>query len=253
MRKRFIHSMMVVAAALAIPSVLLAQSAAPPRAASSTPDLSGVWAQLGSAGSGTRLLGTVGNRRFRAEDPPLQPWALELFQRNRRSVERANEAGLDEFDPSTWCFPQGPTKIYTIPRPIQIVQTPSLILLLSEADHTVRRIYLDGRGHPDGYPLVWQGHSAGKWGGDPRVVDTTHARPETWLETIGTPHSDALHIVERFRRVSQDTLEIDFLFDDPKAFTEPWGGKKIYRWKPEWEILDHAICEDFLEMGKGKQ
>ena len=57
------------------------------------------------------------------------------------------------------------------------------------------------------------------------VVDTVALRPETWLDPLGTPHSDALHMVERFRRPSRDTLEVEFHFDDPKTFTKPWGGK----------------------------
>ena len=245
------HQYLMIFAALVLPLGMPAQTARPtettpakpiPRTADGKPDFSGIWNRKGGGG--------LPGRRFRMEDAPLQPKALELFKYVREGVNNPAEQGLDERDPSTFCYPVGPTRIYTLPRPIQFVQVPGLILLLSEWDHTLRRIYMDGRGHPDGYPWVWQGHSIGKWDGDTLVVDTTSIRPETWVDGIGTPHSDALHIVERFTRVNYDTLEIDVTFDDPKAYTEPWGGKKVFELKPAWEILDHANCEDYLEIGK---
>ena len=114
----------------------------------------------------------------------------------------------------------------------------------------VRRIYMDGREHPEGWPFGWMGHSIGNWDGDTLVVDTVGLNDRTWMDRGGTPHSDALHVVERFRRVAHDTLEIDFLFDDPKAFTKPWGAKKVYRLRPDWEVLEDIACEEYLDIGK---
>jgi hypothetical protein len=65
------------------------------------------------------------------------------------------------------------------------------------------------------------------------------------LDTLGTPHSDALRVVERFGRVRPDRLEIGFLFEDPKAFTKPWTGKKGFDLRKDWEIIEHeGYCGD---------
>jgi hypothetical protein len=214
-----------------------------------TGDLTGVWVEYGTPGSGTKAIAGFGNKRFSAEDPPLQPEAREIFKKHRAGIKNPNAAGHDEMNPRVACYPTGPTGPFVLPRPFLIVQTPDILILNTEWDHSVRRIYTDGRGHPPGYPLGWMGHSTGKWEGDTLVVDTIAVRPETWLDDIGTPHSDKLHMIERYRRPSKDNLEIEFLFDDSKTFTKPWGGKKIFLLKPDWEVLDHANCEEYLEMG----
>ena len=64
------------------------------------------------------------------------------------------------------------------------------------------------------------------------------------MDDAATPHSDALHVVERLRRVAQDTLEVDFLFEDPKAFTRPWRGKKVLELAPDWKYIPAFLCED---------
>jgi hypothetical protein len=96
------------------------------------------------------------------------------------------------------------------------------------------------------------GDSIGKWEGDTLVVDATGFNDKTWLDNEGHPHSEDLHLVERIRRVSHDTMTIDTTIEDPKAYTKPWGGHAIYELKPDW-TLGEMICEDnvtFDEMQK---
>ncbi|MCH8268702.1 MAG: hypothetical protein O7A06_01805 [Acidobacteria bacterium] len=224
------------AAVLSLSSVIQAQTAPQSRAA--TPDLSGIWSGIRGDPNG----------RFAQEEPPLQPWAMEIYKRNRAGV--INDTGLDHLDPVTFCFPVGPTRAM-MQRQFQIVQLPKEVLILFEWDTLVRRIHMDGREHPENWPFGWMGHSTGRWDGDTLVVDTVGLNDRTWLDRAGTPHSDQLHVVERFRRVNPDTLEIEFLFDDPKAFTKPWGAKKVYR--PGPEILEHIICEEHLQTGKYRE
>jgi len=119
-------------------------------------------------------------------------------------------------------------RIFTAIRPFEIYQHPKVVLLLFESDHWVRRIHTDGRGHPDGYPVSWMGHSIGKWDGDTLVVDTVNIDSRTWLDGLGHPKSDALRVEERIRRPNQSTLEIDFLFDDPKTYTRPGLERKPF-------------------------
>jgi hypothetical protein len=253
MRNRFTASTLGMVATCALSAAAMAQApkstgAVGQQKAMPTADLSGVWVEYGVPGSGTKAITGFGNKRFRVEDPPLQPWAQEIFNKNRQGLKNPNEAGHDELNPRVSCYPSGPTAAFVLPRPFLIVQTPEIVILNTEWDHSVRRIYTDGRDHPAGYPLGWMGHSIGKWDGDALVVDTIDIRPETWLDDIGTPHSDQLHIVERYRRPNRETLEIEFLFDDPKTFTKPWGGKKIFLLRSDWEVMDHVNCEEYLHM-----
>ena len=126
-----------------------------------------------------------------------------------------------------------------------------MVLVLFESDHWVRRSHTDGRGHPDGYPVTWMGHSISKWDGDALVVDTAGMDDRSWLDSLGHPMSDALRVEERFRRVNRDTLEIDFRFDDPKTYTRPWTGKKVYQlMPPHYEVLEDVVCSEYLEIGK---
>ena len=255
MRSAFLGSILVILVilAFAFPAALLAQTAKQPGTAKSIPDLSGIWNR--SAGhtaegifdddaSGVPFLG------FTKQEPSLQPAAMEIYKANRKDVADRRLKGRDDSDPSNSCFPPGPTRIFTIPRPFEIRQTAQSVYILSELDHWVRRIYTDGRTHPDGYPVTWMGHSIGKYDGNTLVVDTTDINDKTWIDTLGHPHSDALHLVERYRRVNHDTLEIEFTFDDPKTYARPWTGKKIYQLQPPgYEMKEDIICEQYRKLG----
>ena len=181
----------------------------------------------------------------------MTPWADAKYKSHRKDIEKLSELEAQAFDPWWNCFPPGPTRAFTIPRPFEIRQLPGVVFLFFEWDHWPRRIYTDGRAHPDGYPITWMGHSIGHWDGDTLVADTIGINDQTWLDRRGLPHSEALHIVERFRRVNPKTLEIEFTLDDPKAFAKPWRGKKVFDlMQPGWEVLEHIACEELLEMGK---
>ena len=182
----------------------------------------------------------------------MTPWAAEIFQANRKGVIRGPwDRGNDDIDPTHSCFPYGPTRMFTTPRPWEIRQLPDVVLIFYEGDHWVRRVYMDGRVHPDGYPLTWMGHSIGKYDGDTLVVDTIGLNDTTWIDGLGHPHSEALRLVERFRRLNHDTLEYELTVDDPKAYTKPWTAKKVFQLMPRgFDIMEQVICEEHLEMGK---
>ena len=143
-----------------------------------------------------------------------------------------------------YCLPSGTPRAYTAPLPFEIVQVPGRFYMIFQTTPLVRYIYADGRDHPEGFPATFMGNSIGKWDGDTLVVDTVAIDATSWLDTAGTPHSDALRVVERIRRSDPATLEIDFLFEDTKAFTRPWRGKKLFRLDPSWEMIPGVICED---------
>ena len=225
---------------------MFAQTVAQSGAAKTAPDLSGIWMQGGG------ISGEGAIHRFTMDEPPLQPWALEKYKANRAGVTDPDEAGLEQNDPNTHCFPPGAARSMLMPYAFEIVQRPDQVYILFESGSGIRHIYTDGRAHPDDPSPTWMGHSIGKWEKDTLVVDTVALREETWVDRIGTPHSDALHMVERFRRVNKDTLEVEFLFEDSKAFTKPWGGQRIYH-PQETEMTEYYVCEENLEMGKSRE
>ena len=112
-----------------------------------------------------------------------------------------------------------------------------------EFNHFVRQIYTDGRKHFTDLGPTWMGDSIGAWQGDTLVVDTIGFNDKTWIDRMGHPHSEDLHVVERIRRVSQDTLQIDLTINDPKAYTKPWGGRLNFQLRPGWNITE-LVCED---------
>jgi hypothetical protein len=132
--------------------------------------------------------------------------------------------------------------------PFQFVQvSPRQVLLVYEYDHWYRQIWI-GEQHPEDLDPTWMGHSIGKWEGDTFVVDTVGMRDEPWFDTAGHVFSSDLHIVERFRKV-KDTLEVEFTFEDAKAFSKPWSGKRTYESKPEWKLLERVYCDDRFKQG----
>ena len=257
MRNRIINLFLAIAAILTFSAVLLAQTAessgaAKVQAPAATPDLSGVWRQHSPPGARASALYS-----FNKEDPPMTPWAEALFKTNKPSFgPRAVPDSNDPVNPTTGdsigCFPPGVPRIYQHPFPMEIIQLAGRVIMLFEFDHFVRQIYTDGRGHNQDLAPTWMGDSIGKWEGDTLVVDSTNFNDKTWLDRGGHPHSEALHLTERIRRVDHDTLEIAITIDDPKAYTKTWTAKQYFQLRPKWNIME-LICEDnvnFLDLQK---
>jgi len=247
---------------MAFSVLLFAQSDRKPAAAKPVPDLSGIWdnthwdvnrgGPVAGPPGGFMGPGGIPTFGFTLEEPAMLPAAAAQYKAARTGVARGPlDRGRDDLDPTHSCYPYGPTRQYTTPRPWELRQFPDEVLLLFEGDHWVRRVYLDGRGHPPGLPLTWMGHSIGKYEGDSLVIDTVGMKDQTWIDHFGHPHSDALRVTERLRRLDRDTLQIELTFDDPKTYSKPWTGKKIFKRAPDkFEILEDVICEDWLEMPK---
>jgi hypothetical protein len=135
--------------------------------------------------------------------------------------------------------------------PMEIVQIPGRVIMFFEYDHYVRQIFTDGRPHQNLTP-TWMGDSIGKWQGDSFVIDTNGFNDKTWIDNEGHPHSDALHVIERIRRIDHQTMEDDINLEDPKAYTTTLTTKRILTLKAGWNIVEY-ICEDndtFLEYQK---
>jgi hypothetical protein len=205
--------------------------AAWPAVASAQVDLSGVWIRQ-----------PAGNGFGDTPPPPMTPWALERFAAHKPTV--GPKAALDANDPTLDCAAPGVPYILAVPTPFEFVHAPGQVIQLFEYNHFVRRIHTDGRPHPanlrDTGSYEWMGHSIGRWEGSVFVIDTIGFNDATWLDRLGHPHSDALHVVERLRRLDHETLEYEVTVEDPKAYTAPWTGRMVFKLRSDWEILEHS-------------
>ncbi len=193
-------------------------------------DLSGVWMERQN---------TIA---FSSEEPPFQLWAEQKYKSVKPGY--GPRATPDSEDPLLNCLPPGVPRIMLIPFPMQVIQTPGEVILLFEYDYYVRHIYLDRSSHPKEMDLTWMGDSIGKWEGNTLVVDTTGLNDKTWLDQVGHPHSDALHVIEHIRRVDQDTLQDDLTIDDPKAYKKIWTGQQVFKRRPTWHLLEYVCVND---------
>jgi hypothetical protein len=220
-----------------------------PRTVDGKPDLSGIWEtpRIGRAGDqvipipatppGTPPLATFWDVGAAFKDGlPFQPSAVEL--RKQRMEENSKD------NPDAHCLPMGFMQFHNHPQPRRIVQIPGLILILYEANYGLRTIFTDGRPLPNNDPQPWwYGYSIGKWDGDTLVVETTGFRDGGWLDVNGSPFTDALKTIERFRRVNYGNLEIDVTIDDPKAYTRPWTVRVSQRIMVDSEMMEF-ICNE---------
>jgi hypothetical protein len=142
------------------------------------------------------------------------------------------------------CQMPGIPRAYLRPGPIEIVQTPKGLYIMFESNKAARQIYTDGRPHPEGAPPTFMGYSTGRWDGNVLVADTINILKHTWIDGVGHPHTEDLRIEERFRLVNPKRMEIDFLFTDPGAYTKPWGGKKEFDLRNDWQLLEYGVCVD---------
>jgi hypothetical protein len=186
-----------------------------PRNADGKPDLSGVWLQ--------------GQDQNPVEPESLgTPWALAVRK----------ERGLRH--PSAYCLPSDPVPLaFWV---YKIVQTPTLLVQLMEDDAHFRQVFLDGRAHPADMSPTWMGHSIGTWDGDTLVIDTVGFNEKTWLPGR-LPHSERLHVIERYRRLDRGRLEVAITFDDPDTFTKLFQTTRIWELVPGEEIQEY-VCEN---------
>ena len=139
------------------------------------------------------------------------------------------------------CLPRGVPDTINEPYPIQIVQNSFEVVILYEAGEYFRVIPTDGRPHPKDLDPTWMGNSVGHWEGDTLVVDVTGVNDKV---SVGEyRHTTAYHVVERFQRVSYDTLKYSATIDDPNVFAAPWTEAGTFTLHPEWDIQEY-ICNE---------
>ncbi len=218
-------------------------SAPAPKTADGKPDLSGVWAweENRPCPPGGCPDARVGqefiNIGWSLKDGlPYQPWAAELVKKRR--AENSKD------DPQSRCLPRGALRMHTDGLFKKIVQVPGLMLILNERNATYRQIFTDGRPLPVDPDPSWNGYSSGAWEGDTLVVRTSGFRDDMWLDSGGSPLTNAAKVTEKFRRPSYGKLEIEITVDDPKAYTAPWTIKLNQPLVPDTDLLDYICLEN---------
>ena len=159
--------------------------------------------------------------------PILQPWARDALKK-RNDFVLAN--GDRAFTPKERCWPIGVPGFLLYPvQPVYFLQTPKEVVIIWAEDHQVRHVYMNV---PHSAPLSpsWFGESIGHYEGDTLVVDTIGLNTRTYIDSFLTPHTDKLHVVERFRVIDGGkTMEVKVRVEDPGAFTMPWSAAQLYR------------------------
>jgi hypothetical protein len=213
-----------------------------PRMADGKPDLSGVWWTGGDVGG----LGYGGGRgRGGRAAGPAPPTFTALY--NPAAAAAAKKLG-DKDDPTLKCMPTAfgtlNVSMFDVGAVGQIIATPQFVVFLTETYHSYKLVPTDGRPHRPEVPPSYRGDAVGRWDGDVLVVETKNFTDDTWIWAEGrvSPHSDQLRLVERYRRVDRNTLEIDATVYDPKVLTAPWTVPKQTLVLAPFDQLLPLIC-----------
>jgi hypothetical protein len=227
-------------------------TAATPRTPDGRPDLSGVWEPepdpipqvlraVYAAGPGvpaplgsepiTKYFATI-LADFKPGESPLRPGVAVRTD-----------------DPALHCLPVGMVMFDTYPAPRKIVQTPGLIMMLSEVDATYRQIFTDGRELPKDPQPSWLGYSVGKWEKDTFVVETSGLNERSTLDAVGHTHTENLRVIERFHRVNFGQMELHLTLDDPQVFTKPVIVKFNLRLFPDTDLIESFCSENEKDLG----
>ena len=189
-----------------------------PRGPDGKPDLTGVWH------------GPVPETGF---DPAnAQPWVNDLVRQRQREYWRTR--------PSYLCLPSGPEADRAAGWR-RILQAPTAIAILND-DLTYRVIFMDGRELEANPAPSWMGLSVGRWDGDTLIVESAGFNEKTWLSRYGQPHTEALRMTERYRRLDVGHLQVEVTFTDPTAYAKPWGFTAKMALAPDTEMLE-SVCE----------
>jgi hypothetical protein len=189
--------------------------------------------------------GTGNQPSFRIGDlsnPNLKPWVKEQMKRDNDGVL----AGKLAFTARAACMPAGVPGFMAFggaDEPIFIIQTPKQVWMIYQGNQEVRRIYLDAP-HSEDLKPSWYGESVGHYEGDTPVIDTIGQNDRTFLDFFRTPHTEKVHVVERWRLVeSGRIMEVIFTVDDSDAFYAPWTGMRRYR-HVEQEMVEEPCAEN---------
>jgi hypothetical protein len=203
-------------------------AASVPKTPDGKPDLSGIW---------ETSPGYTGNiaRDLKNGEVQFQPWAETLYKHRVETMSRE--------DPQARCVLSGVPRENVVPYPFKIFNTNGEIVILYEALHSYRQIFMDGRPLPKNPNPTWMGYSIGHWEGDTLVVESSGFVDNNWLDNNGHPGTEALHLTERFRRRDFGHIDAAITVDDPKAYKKPWTVNLKFNLNPDTELIEY-VCDE---------
>jgi hypothetical protein len=217
-----------------------------PRTADGKPDLQGIWQASTTAGADLQdhiagLNALAGRSVVAGGTIPYLPAAAMQKAENFRNRQTA--------DPLSKCYLPGVPRVMYLDFPFQIFETPKAITMAFEWELEYRLIYTDGTPHPD--DSFWMGDSRGHWEGDTLVVDVKDINDKTWFDKAGDFHSDALHVVERYRMTDHDTIQYEATMEDAKVFSKPWSINIALHRRTDRDRLFEYVCQAEVEEANG--
>jgi hypothetical protein len=216
-----------------------------PRTPDGKPDLNGIWQVLGTAHYNLEAHSAsegipAGFSVVEGGAIPYKPEMVATRDENRQNHLMA--------DPVRKCFLPGVPRVTYMPFPFEITQTPKYIGMAFEFAHATRTVFLDGTPHLEDLEF-WMGDARGRWDGDTLVIDTVSLGDDTWLDSAGNFHSDALKVTERYTPIDPTHINYEVTLDDAKVFTRPWKMSMIIykRLEKNLELLDYECAEHVYE------
>jgi hypothetical protein len=217
------------------------------------PDLSGFWVHTvpqidyenppeGGPGPVKNTLPVRGNNPIWVGDfnnPILKPHAAEAVKR----YGELEKVGKGPPTAQMLCMMSGVPTTYTLMGPMQFMQTADMVHIIHQRDRQVRRVYLN-RPHSQNPKPSWYGESVGHYEGDTLVIDTIGLNDKTVTDRNGTPHSEAMHVVERIRIAEDGRLEIRFTVSDPNTFNMPWTAVSRFTRNARQTQLEEEVCAE---------
>lgn len=186
------------------------------------PDFSGVYGSAGLPQGAT--------------PPPLKPGA-EKFQIVRTANDVRGRTTLVQE-----CVPLGIPQTYITPYPWQFIQTPKMLIQVFEYPNTFRFIPLDGRPLPADPDPAWMGTAVGRWEGETLVIESAGYNDKTEVHSF--LHTDALHVIEKFKKLPNGNLEYEVTVEDPNVWTKPWAiPARTFQLRPETEYVSEFVCD----------
>ena len=195
----------------------------------------------------------VSNETFRAtgkqptfhisdlNNPILQPWVKEELRKRNQHIL----SGEPGYSTQASCLPLGVPAFLLHPvQPLYFIQTPKMVLMINQENLDTRHIYLNVP-HSEHVTPSWFGESVGHYEGDTLVVDTIGMNDKTYVDNFWTPHTDKLHVVERFRMIDGGkTLEANIQVEDTGAFTMKWNAIQRWRRVAQGPIFERSCAEN---------
>ena len=171
-------------------------------------------------------------------NPNLRQWAKDVMKKDNDEID----AGKIQFTANSSCLPSGVPVFMLLPGPFYLLQTPTKVVILEEQNHQVRPIHLNVPHSADVKPS-WYGESVGRYEGETLVVDTIGVNTKTVVDSFRTPHTEKLHVVERWHLIDGgNMLEVNITVDDPDTFYRPW--QTYQRYQRGQQPLEEFICAE---------